>query len=189
MPHPIQTLKELFKLDAAQIESVERMFVERNFSKGDIFDGQHSMQAYVFYLKRGAARVFYTANGREHTVQFAFDDEYLDTRSATTEVTIMFMEDSEVIYMPVSEMHDFFSERESIHRQDAILFMNVALIHRIKNLEERIFYTQHASAVERYRWVINRYPRLLECATITQVASFLGLTKETLYRIRSGRYK
>lgn len=31
-------------------------------------------------------------------------------------------------------------------------------------------------------------PRLLQTATITQIASFLGLTKETLYRIRHNNY-
>ena len=31
-------------------------------------------------------------------------------------------------------------------------------------------------------------PRLGEVATTTQIASFLGITKETLYRIRGGKY-
>jgi hypothetical protein len=55
-------------------------------------------------------------------------------------------------------------------------------------LEERITVLQHYSARERYLWALERYPRLTECATVTQIASFLGLTKETLYRIRSDNY-
>lgn len=47
---------------------------------------------------------------------------------------------------------------------------------------------QNTSARERYQWVVDRYPRLLERSTVTQIASFLGVTKETLYRIRAGKY-
>lgn len=47
---------------------------------------------------------------------------------------------------------------------------------------------QTLNATQRYRWLINRYPRILESATTTQIASYLGLTKETLYRIRNNKY-
>ena len=59
----------------------------------------------------------------------------------------------------------------------------------VKYLEERVMLLQTASAPERYRWMEKRYPRVIERATMTQVASFLGITKETLYRIRSNKYK
>lgn len=189
MPHPLQTLKELFHLGPEQLEAIEQMLVERRFCRGDVIDGHHSLKTQILYLMSGAARVYYTDKGREHTIQFAFDDEYLDTRSdINIQTTVMFMEDSDVIYMPMAGIRDFLSDRDPVMNQEAILFLNAALISRIKILEERIFYTQHASAVERYNWVVSRYPRLLECATITQIASFLGVTKETLYRIRSGKY-
>ena len=55
-------------------------------------------------------------------------------------------------------------------------------------LEERLDALQTMSAEERYRWALKRYPRITECATLTQIASFLGVTKETLYRIKSGKY-
>lgn len=189
MPHPLQTLKDLFHLGPEQLEAIEQMFVERSFVRGDVIDGRHSLKTQIFYLKSGAARVYYTEKGREHTIQFAFDDEYLDTKNdVAVQTTVMFMEDSKVIYMPMAGIRDFLSDQDKEMNQEAILFMNASLISRIKILEERIFYTQHASAVERYNWVISRYPRLLECATVTQIASFLGVTKETLYRIRSGKY-
>ena len=41
---------------------------------------------------------------------------------------------------------------------------------------------------ERYEWVVTRYPRLLQRATLGQIASFLGITQETISRIRSEKY-
>lgn len=189
MPHPLETFKNLFRFTPSQLEAVEQMLVERQFSRGSVIDGQHSLQTQIFYLKKGAARVYYIDNGHEHTVQFAFDDEYLNTHSnIPVQASVMFMEDSEVVYMPLHGMRDLLSGKEVTPNHEAILFMNASLIAHVKNLEERIFYTQNASAVDRYNWIINRYPRLLECATVTQIASYLGLTKETLYRIRAGKY-
>lgn len=189
MPHPLETFKNLFRFSPSQLEAVEHLLVERHFCRGSIIDGQHSLQTQIFYLKKGAARVFYIDNGHEHTVQFAFDDEYLHTHSnIPVQASVMFMEESDVIYLPMSGMRDLLSEKDVTPTQEAILYMNASLIDHVKNLEERIYYTQNASAVDRYKWIVNRYPRLLECATVTQIASYLGLTKETLYRIRSGKY-
>ena len=68
------------------------------------------------------------------------------------------------------------------------MFLNAILYEYAGYLEERLFNLYNASARERYEWVLRRYPRLGEVATTTQIASFLGITKETLYRIRGGKY-
>lgn len=68
------------------------------------------------------------------------------------------------------------------------MFLNTTLAIYTSYLEERIYTLQCMNATERYDWAIKRYPRLTEYATVTQIASFLGLTRETLYRIRSGKY-
>ncbi len=140
-----------------------------------------------------ALPIFYIRNGKEHTVSFAFDDEYLMTHSflvknINTTFTIMFLEDSDIVYVPHIRLHDVLNDIEEINQEETALFLNASLLHYTAYLEERIYAFQNANAVDRYNWAISRYPRLLECATITQIASFLGLTKETLYRIRSGKY-
>ena len=100
----------------------------------------------------------------------------------------MFLEDSDIVYVPHIRLHDMLNDIEEINQEETALFLNASLLHYTAYLEERIYAFQNANAVERYNWAVARYPRLLECATVTQIASFLGLTKETLYRIRSGKY-
>ena len=46
----------------------------------------------------------------------------------------------------------------------------------------------HKPARERDQVALERYPNILDLVTVTQLASFLNLTKETIYRIRSGKY-
>jgi hypothetical protein len=57
----------------------------------------------------------------------------------------------------------------------------------IEYLEEHMFMLR-MEARDRYFWALKKYPHILDVVSVTQLASFLNLTKETLYRIRSGKY-
>ena len=50
--------------------------------------------------------------------------------------------------------------------------------------EERIFSLQCLSAKERYCQLIEKEQHLLQRASLGQIASYLGITQETLSRIR-----
>lgn len=160
--------------------------------RGARIDGNSSIQNTSYYIMRGAARAFYTKDGKEHTMSFAFDDEYLMTHlvinSEDIPLTITFMEPTDIVYLPNRNLHETMIGIEDLDHHEGLLFMNASLLHYNKYLEERIYVLQSMTASERYEWTLKRYPRLLECATITQIASYLGITKETLYRIRSGKY-
>lgn len=141
----------------------------------------------------GSARAFYLKNGRDYTFSFAFDKDYvlvsqflLDSPDYT--LCIEFLEDSEIVEIPIERI------RESIANQSKsvqITTLDIALksfISHTRYLEETLFMFQTLDAVERYHWLIDRHPQILSRATLTQVASYLGITRETLYRIRAGKY-
>ncbi len=192
MAHPIEHLKKIFKLSPAQIKQVNTLIVDKNMPKGSFIERSNQVIE-TYYIKKGAARAFYTKDGKEHTISFAFDDEYLVTRLLAAiepmQITITFLEDTEIIYIPNATLREALNNITTEKSPEALLFFHTGLQQYQTYLEERLYVFQSMNAKERYEWVINRYPRLLEYATITQIASFLGLTKETLYRIRSGKYQ
>lgn len=188
--HPLEIIRTIFHATPEQLEEVKSVMVEEHMPAGTVINSHIYVPHY--YIKSGAARTFYIEKGKEHTVSFAFDDEYLVTYSrmlpVDREVLIMFMDDSDVIYSSPERMRAVLENFDSPDTQAAMMMSNAALLNYVSTLEERIFSLLHANAAERYAWAIRKYPRLLECATTTQIASFLGLTRETLYRIRSGTY-
>lgn len=191
MAHPIEHLKKIFKLLPEQIEQVNTLIVEKQMPKGSFIERSNQMIE-SYYIKKGAARAFYTKDGKEHTIAFAFDDEYLIAKlisaNSPVTITVTFLEDTELIYIPHSKLRETLDNITTEKSPEALLFFHTALQQYLTYLEERLYVFQCMNAKERYDWVIARYPRLLECATVTQISSFLGLTKETLYRIRSGKY-
>lgn len=191
--NPASLLRRLYKFSDDILDSIEGLFVRRHMKRGEIIESRNHIRANAFYICKGAARIYYVLKGREYTISFAFDDEYLLTSAFgipdDVPLTIAFMEDTDIITFLHEDMYEMVREASGDRIvPEATLVLNMALIKYVAYLEERVFYLHHAGAVERYRWIINKYPRLLECATVTQIASFLGLTKETLYRIRGGKY-
>lgn len=192
MPHPVDVLRKIFNLSPELIEKLRIVMQEKHMPKGSTIDGNKNVQQHSYYIKQGAARAYYTKDGKEHTMSFAFDDEYLMTHivlnSVDIPLSIKFMEDSDVICIPVRSFSVEMKKKANVNTLEASMFLNTTLAIYTSYLEERIYTLQCMNATERYDWAIKRYPRLTEYATVTQIASFLGLTRETLYRIRSGKY-
>ncbi len=157
------------------------------FKKGDTLGQENGgIRGRFFLIKSGAARIYYLKDGKDITTWFAFENDLLISlrskfsRQEYPEV-IEFLEDTEVIAV----------QRVSHEKPDNIsvyVMANRILLAYCQFLEERVIILQHKTARERYEWVITRYPHLLQRATLGQIASYLGITKETLYRIRSGKY-
>lgn len=192
MSHPADILRNVFNLPPEQIEKIISSMKEVHMEKGSTIDGHKHVQGNAYYIKQGAARAFYIKDGKEHTISFAFDNEYLMTHIAPSSVDIpliiKFLDRSDILCIPNTPLHKELRGTSAQSPEAAIMFLNTALLHYNAFLEERVYTLQCMGAVERYNWAIARYPRLLEYATVTQIASFLGLTKETLYRIRGGKY-
>lgn len=189
MQELIDYLKIEFQYTPQSKEKLKTILSERSFKKGDLLSCQKDMNDCFFFLKSGGARTYYWKDGKELTHSFAFDRDFLICiRSRINDRIypeyIEFLEETQVVVIRKNPFSfDFQTQDERI-----LLLLNRILLAYNAFLEERVGVLQHKSATKRYEWVVNRYPRLLQRATLTQIASFLGITKETLYRIRSGKY-
>lgn len=173
--------------------SLRSLMKEKSFRKGDTIRGAFNLTHYSYYIKRGAARVYVTSGGKEHTLSFSFDDEFIiapqqSIKDDPDTIAIQFLEPTEIIYLAHLKVKDILIDSTAIETTSSLLFLNAALIRYTSFLEERIHVMQTLNAPQRYQWVIKRHPRILETAPATQIASYLGLTKETLYRIRNHKY-
>ncbi len=174
-------------------QSLRSLMVEHEFRRGDKLSGSSLLTSHGFYIQNGSARVYIVKGGKEHTVSFSFDDNFIVVSRRSVEagddtLAIEFLEQTHVLMLSHSKIREMLDKSKRVNVREATLFHCAALQEYASVLEERITVLQYYSARERYRWALERYPRLTECATVTQIASFLGLTKETLYRIRSDNY-
>ena len=159
-----------------------------HFKKGESVDGQNELLKNMIFLIRGSARTYYIERGCEHNFAFTFASHFLirpETiiRSGHHHIIIKFMEPSDVCYVPLPDLNLLDKSRQG----EVFKYISLGLSSYADFLEEQMVML-HKPARERYQWALERYPNILDLVTVTQLASFLNLTKETIYRIRSGKY-
>jgi CRP-like cAMP-binding protein len=171
------------------------LFDEWHYTRGTVLTRQSHILHQAIYIKKGAARVYFIEKGKEHTTSFAFADEYLTARFSMaaigkpdTELYVMFIEDTDVIFIPQARIMEILAIASLETQVKMLKLINTSIDQLNATLESRLYHLLHSSALERYRWAISIYPRLLEIATTSQIASFLGLSRETVTRIRNGQY-
>ncbi|MDE5810760.1 MAG: hypothetical protein K2H61_00460 [Muribaculaceae bacterium] len=191
--HPLELIKRFTRNDPELQQRISELMIEVNFKRGDRITGQSQLSRSAFYILKGAARVCYMRKEKENTFSFAFENEFvmLSRRllsEADSTLSIEFLEPTTVLTMKMEAIGDELERSGKVEFTAATVFLNAALHNVALYLEERLLQFQKASARERFDWAISRYPRLLDVATGTQLASFLGIAKETLYRLRADSY-
>lgn len=187
------SLKSKFDISPELESVIRRLIIERQFRRGDTISALPELTSHMFYINSGSARVFYVSGGKYHTYSFAFENEFVSLSHPLLNhpelmVTIEFLQPSTVSMLPFDKLHNLFHDYDRNITDKVLNVFIRGMIGHISSLEERVLMLQTLSAPERYRWLINTHPEILGRATLTQIASYLGVTKETIYRIRSGKY-
>jgi CRP-like cAMP-binding protein len=156
-----------------------------SFSKGEAviqIDGRCSS---LYFIDKGLLRGYYFQEGKEITNWFAQEDEFATCFYAFIACKPSFeivqaLEDCELTelnYTALQNLYKTFPETERIGR---LITENYYI-----KLEERVLNLQFKTAKERYQKLFSSKPSLLRRASLGQIAAYLGITQETLSRIRA----
>ena len=110
--HPIEHIKQFVSLRPEEESALRDMMVERTMKKGETIRGTVNLTTFAFFLAEGAARMFYIIKGKEHTIDFIFDNGFIIVPSIILQkcpdtVTVQFLEKSRIIYLPHLRIKDF----------------------------------------------------------------------------------
>jgi len=92
---------------------------------------------------------------------------------------IQFLEDTTLYYISSNDLESFYKssqEMNTIGRKMAEEYCKI--------LEERSFLLQTHTAEQRYHWLLKNQPEALQRISLGHIASYLGISQETLSRIR-----
>lgn len=128
-------------------------------------------------------------SGYEHVAMFAMEDWWVsDLYSFLTQTpgnqNIDALEDTDVIQIDKSDIERLYIEVPKFERFFRILLQNAYVAH-----EQRIMASISLTAEEQYLAFIRKYPSLEQRVPQHQVASYLGITPETISRIRRSMMK
>lgn len=173
------TISEKAKRDLTDIVSV------KEFSKATFLLEHGKTCRHLYFLKSGFVRSFYYQDGKEITSWFAFENEpvtsmYSFITQKPSFETIEVLEDSILYAVSYDNLQMLFKNYPEFNLIGRLLTEKYYI-----ELEERTMSLQFETATERYKKIIELQPQLLQKASLGMIASYLGISQETLSRIRN----
>lgn len=178
-------LSSNLSINAHDIQKIIETCTIKSIKKDTFLLGQNERCKHAIFVEKGLLRQYaIDKKGKEHTISFAPENWLVTDREsvyfgASSAYNIQAQEDSKVVLIDekvialLSEKFPGFTE------------FNIKLLHNhIRQLQNRIHMLLSASAEERYLKFIEMYPDILLRVPQTMVASYLGITPESLSRVR-----
>ncbi|MDQ1162163.1 CRP-like cAMP-binding protein [Chryseobacterium sp. SORGH_AS 447] len=140
---------------------------------------------YIYFVEKGLLKMYsIDKNGKEHIIQFAPESWLISDRSSLyfNEKSVYYIEaveDSEILMLPPDFINKLIEGFPISLEQSDILLQK-----HIKSLQDRINSLLAETAEERYMKFIKMYPDLLLRVPQWMIASYLGITPESLSRVR-----
>lgn len=169
------------KLEAELNAVTKQIIVSKNKSLIDIDNRCNDL----FFVEKGLLRGYYLDDGKEITNWFAQEGEFATCFYAFVAVkpsfeTIEALEDCVLTQFPYSSLQSLYLKFPETERLGRIITETYYI-----KLEERLLSLQFKTAKERYQHFVLSKPSLLQRTSLGQIASYLGITQETLSRIRA----
>ena len=190
MQNLINKIKQVIPLSSEAEEYIYSIAKERKLKRGEeiIHEGQSVNK--TFFVIQGSLRSYcLDKDGKAHTLQFAIKDWWISDfiaiySNVPASLTVESITESKVVEFNAKKLNEIFiefPELEAFQRQN--------LERHVVSLHKRILNQLQLTAAERYSLFLEQYPDMEEHIPNYHIASYLGITQESLSRIRAIKAK
>jgi len=158
--------------------------LNRKLKKGEhlLMEGEVCRSFYL--VETGHLRTWYNKDGAVINLNFTFEGDFTTNLKSfkthqASEVVIEAGENTSVWIFNLNIIAEQFNSHPVI-----ILFIRRLISHLLLASEEQSSFFKIYTPTERYRYIEKNNPKLLQRISLSQIASYLGVTRETLSRIR-----
>lgn len=140
---------------------------------------------YIYFIIKGCLRSYFVdTKGIEHIYQIRLDNSWISDLESffsqrPSKYYIEALEDSQLLRISFERLESLYVEVPNLERYFRILFQKAYI-----NALERLNATMWESAVERYNEMLKEHKDIFQRVPLVYIASYLGITPESLSRIR-----
>ena len=180
-----QFIKTRFpNLDESIIEILSAHTNYIKHTKGTKIITEGKRHNYFYFILQGSVKSYYLKEAKAVCSWFAFENDIVATMKSfvgkPSNETIELLEDTELIQINTEKFIQIAETDLSISQ------LIIELISEHANfLEDRLYQLQFMSSKERYESLVKAVPEVLQRLSLTDIASFLGVSRETVSRIRA----
>ena len=177
-------IKSLLHLSKAAQEALNQKIQKIEFKKGDFLVKEGALCQHLFFLEQGCLRGYYYLDAKEVTHWFGFENDFVTsfhsfiTRKPSIE-NIQILEDSILWSIGKDSLEQLYTDFPEIERLGRLACEQYYI-----RLEDRYVSSQFKTAAERYNDLLETKSDLVQRLPLGYIASYLGISQETLSRIR-----
>ena len=178
-------LKRNIHLTPEEIKILQSKFTHKHFRKHQYILQQGELSRFENFIVNGLTRTYEVdEKGQEHILQFGMEDWWIGDMYSflsgkPSAFNIDCLEDTEVLQITKPNLEQLYSEVPKMNQYFRQL-LEKALI----TTNQRIIASLRKTAAERYLEFLEKYPRIDQRVSNHQIASFLGITPQSLSRVR-----
>jgi CRP-like cAMP-binding protein len=155
-----------------------------NCEKKRILIKENQRHDFAYFVIKGAVRSYFLKDGVEVNTWFALENDMVGSlqnfRGKPSRETIESIENSTLVSIDLKKVKPLMFSNIEISN-----FINVIIEDHALFLEDKIYFSQMMSSAEKYLILLDKEPQLLQRVPLTYIASFLGISRETLSRLRA----
>jgi len=180
-----RTINQKISVSEEEFENCKKFFVPKKLKKKQYFLQEDEICRNIAFVEKGLLRLYNAGHkGNEHILQFAIEgwwiaDLYSFFTAEPSVNNIEAYEDSEILLLSRTAYENLLEEMPKFERFFRILNQN-SLIANIR----RVSGTLSKTAEEKYLNLLEIYPDIVQRVPQHMIASYLGITPETLSRTR-----
>lgn len=179
-------IEEIVPLTNDEFSVILSLFTTKELKKNQFLIQEGESVKYAYFIVSGLLKLTYTDDaGKEHIVSFAMENwwesdfpAYFNQTKAT--MSLKCLEDTSVFCLSLENYHKMCFDNQKMES----FFLKKSNLGFIGS-QQRILSLLTSNAKERYEQLLKQYPALFQRVPKTQLASYLGVSRETLSRLYS----
>ena len=181
----LEQISKHIKLDPVTEDFFRTETQTQTFPKGELLSHQNSNNRNVYFMEEGLARTYYFEKGKDITTNFYSEGKSfgsIDTifSNVPSIYNIETLEESTIVYCDYKKLEKLCSVSLVSANFSRFLLGNL-----MTQMSKRISSLQHMTAKEKYAQLLEENPNIILRAPLGMIATYLGISQETLSRIRS----
>jgi CRP-like cAMP-binding protein len=180
-----KSIGERVSITEAEFDLCKTFFIPKKIRKKQTLLLEGEVCTYNAFIEKGILRSYRTdEKGHEHIMRFAFEGWWITDLSSFlmgkhSTYTIEAIEDSELLLLTASAREELMDALPVFERYQRLLLENAYIA-----LQSRVNSALNESAEEKYIKLATSNPDIVARVPQHMIASYLGLTPETLSRVR-----
>ena len=184
MDELIKVINSFQELDFDTTMTIRRYFIVEKFKKNEFIVEEGKICTKIYFIKSGAVRRFCCEEGIEVTKWIYTDNQFITSLSSFFEQKASFESfqtcDETIVY--------------SLSYSDELILLQYPLFSKFHIKQLRLFLSKinefhHLfrvmNAQEKYIYLLENFPQIILKAKLKHIASLIGVSQETLSRIRA----